>query len=93
MQLTPAAADCPVCRPWRHVDWLYIDSVCVELLGGADLEHVCAAVVSVLHHHRLGPGQSVGDAVLILVADRLSRHTGEAQHGEGHQSDGSLPSY
>lgn len=32
------------------------------------LEHVCIAVMGVLHHHRLGSGQSVRDAVLVFVA-------------------------
>lgn len=40
-----------------------------------DLEHVGGAVVGVLHHHGLGPGQRVGDAVLLLVADGLQRDT------------------
>lgn len=38
-----------------------------------DLEHVGGAVVGVLHHHGLGPGQRVGDAVLLLVTDGLQR--------------------
>lgn len=42
------------------------------------LEHVGGAVVSVLHHHGLGPGQRVGDAVLLLVADGLQRRTSDA---------------
>lgn len=32
------------------------------------LEHVCIAVMGVLHHHRLGSRQSVRDAVLVFVA-------------------------
>lgn len=32
------------------------------------LEHVCIAVVGVLHHHHLDSGQSVRDAVLVFVA-------------------------
>lgn len=37
------------------------------------LEHVCIAVMSVLHHHGLGSGQSVRDAVLVFVAYGLMR--------------------
>ena len=44
------------------------------LMDGADLEHVCADVVGVFHHHRLYPGQSVWYAVLLLVADSLQTH-------------------
>lgn len=32
------------------------------------LEHVCIAVMGVLHHHRLDSRQSVRDAVLVFVA-------------------------
>lgn len=42
------------------------------------LEHVSAAVVGVLHHHGLGPGQRVGDTVLLLVTDGLQRKTHSA---------------
>lgn len=35
------------------------------------LKHVCVVVVAVLHHHRLAPGQSVGDAVLTFTVGRL----------------------
>lgn len=41
------------------------------------LEHVCIAVVGVLHHHHLDTGQSVRDAVLVFVADGLKGHRGE----------------
>lgn len=44
------------------------------------LEHVGAAVVGVLHHHHLHPRQSVGDAVLVFVADGLEE---EEWEGEG----------
>lgn len=36
------------------------------------LEHVCIAVMGVLHHHRLGSRQSVRDAVLVFVAYGLA---------------------
>lgn len=32
------------------------------------LEHVCIAVVGVLHHHHLDSRQSVRDAMLVFVA-------------------------
>lgn len=32
------------------------------------LEHVCIAVMGVLHHHRLDSRQSVRDTVLVFVA-------------------------
>lgn len=32
------------------------------------LEHVCIAVMGVLHHHRLDSRKSVRDAVLVFVA-------------------------
>lgn len=38
------------------------------------LEHISIAVMSVLHHHRLGSGQSVRDAVLVFVAYGLMGH-------------------
>lgn len=37
------------------------------------LEHVCVAVMGVLHHHRLGSRESVGDAVLVFVAYGLKK--------------------
>ena len=41
------------------------------------LEHVCIAVMGVLHHHRLGSRQSVRDAVLVFVAYGLMGQTEE----------------
>lgn len=35
------------------------------------LEHICVVVMAVLHHHRLVPGQSEGDAVLPAAVDSL----------------------
>lgn len=35
------------------------------------LEHVCVVVMAVLHHHRLVPRQSEGDAVLPAAVDGL----------------------
>lgn len=40
----------------------------VKKLEACYLEHVCIAVMGVLHHHRLGSRQSVRDAVLVFVA-------------------------
>lgn len=37
------------------------------------LKHVCIAVLSVLHHHRLYSGQRVGNTVLILVTYGLRK--------------------
>lgn len=46
------------------------------LAGGFDvfffyLKHICVIVVAVLHHHRLVPGQGVGDTVLTFTVGRL----------------------
>lgn len=46
------------------------------------LEHVCIAVVGVLHHHHLDPGQSVRDAVLVFVAYGLK------EQDEGREKKG-----
>ena len=57
-----------------------IDVDCADLVvteGSTDLEHVRIAVVSILHHHRLSPGQCVGDAVLVLVAYGLQKRREE----------------
>lgn len=43
------------------------------------LEHVCIAVMGVLHHHRLGSRQSVRDAVLVFVAYGLMGQKGEKE--------------
>lgn len=42
--------------------------IIASLSAAPYLEHVCIAVVGVLHHHHLDPGQSVRDAVLVFVA-------------------------
>lgn len=39
------------------------------------LKHVAGAVMCVLYHHCLRLGQCVGDAVLLLVADRLQKQS------------------
>lgn len=41
------------------------------------LEHVCIAVVGVLHHHHLDSRQSVRDAMLVFVAYGLNGGGGE----------------
>lgn len=41
------------------------------------LEHVRIAVMGVLHHHHLDPGQSVRDAVLVFVAYGLKGERAE----------------
>lgn len=38
---------------------------------GVYLEHVCVLIMAVLHHHRLVPGQRVGDAVLAFTVHSL----------------------
>lgn len=50
--------------------------------GARYLEHVCIAVMGVLHHHRLGSRQSVRDAVLVFVAYGLERQKEEMSKGE-----------
>ena len=49
------------------------------------LEHISIAVVGVLHHHRLGSGQSVRDAVLVFVAYGLAEQNKSRtdDHDEG----------
>lgn len=37
------------------------------------LEHICVVVMAVLHHHRLVPRQSEGDAVLPAAVDGLQQ--------------------
>lgn len=58
------------------------------------LEHVCIAVVGVLHHHHLDPGQSVRDAVLVFVAYGLKEQD-EGREGKGqmNKSTGERPDH
>lgn len=38
---------------------------------GLYLKHVCVFIMAVLHHHRVVPGQCVGDAVLAFTVHSL----------------------
>lgn len=58
--------------------------------GACYLEHVCIAVVGVLHHHRLGSRQSVRDAVLVFVAYGLERQKEEIRSAPKAESNPSL---
>lgn len=58
--------------------------------GACYLEHVCIAVVGVLHHHRLGSRQSVRDAVLVFVAYGLERQKEEIRSATKAESNPSL---
>lgn len=58
--------------------------------GACYLEHVCIAVVGVLHHHRLGSRQSVRDAVLVFVAYGLERQKEEIKSATKAESNPSL---
>lgn len=48
------------------------------------LEHVGVLVVAVLHHHRVVPGQSVGDAVLAFTAHHLEDKQQLVGEGAAH---------
>lgn len=44
------------------------------------LEHVCAVVMAILHHHSLVTGQCERDAVLPSAVDRLQHESSNKQH-------------
>lgn len=54
------------------------------------LEHVCVVVVAVLHHHRVVPGQSVGDAVLAFTVHSLGHKQQLVREDGAHNATGHL---
>lgn len=58
-------------REHAHIYFLTTHTDPRKQTAGLYLEHVCVFVMAVLHHHRVVPGQCVGDAVLTFAVHGL----------------------